>query len=94
MDFTIKPTLEKLNSKIESTKNQLNEKFQSQEILIKSSLVNIKSDISKELNEHLTSCNKLHKDFLDKSRDIDLIKDDLSSKYDRMRLDLREAQDA
>lgn len=94
MDFTIKPTLEKLNSKIESTKNQLNEKFQSQEILIKSSLVNIKSDISKELNEHLTSCNKLHKDFLDKSRDIDLIKADLSSKYDRMRLDLREAQDA
>ena len=94
MDFTIKPALEKLNNKIESTKSQLNEKFETQETLIKNSLVNIKSDISKELNEHLTSCNKLHDEFLLKSNDIDIIKNDLSNKYNRMRLDLREVQDS
>ena len=94
MDFTIKPTLDKLNTKIESTKNQLNEKFETQETLIKNSLINIKADISKELNEHLSSCNKLHDKFLNKTLEIDEIKNDLSNQYNRIRLDLREAQDS
>ena len=93
MDFTIKPALEKLNNKIETTKNQLNEKFETQDLLIKNSLVSIKSDIGKEINERLTAFNKLNTDFLAKSNQIDKIKTDLDNQYNRMRLDLKENQD-
>ena len=93
MDFTIKPTLEKLNTKIDKTQKQLTEEFANHQSLIESTIMNIKSDVSKQLHEHIISCNNLQNDFQAKAAEIDQIKEAVSNQYNRLRLDLREAQD-
>lgn len=59
-DFTIKPRLEKLNIKIEDTKSQLQEQFKRQEDVIFSAITQIKSDVTKDLNEHLKQCSDIN----------------------------------
>ena len=58
-DFTIKPKLDKLNTKIEDTKSQLDEKLKQQEDTIISAITKIKADVTKSLDNHISQYNNL-----------------------------------
>ena len=80
MDYTIGPKIEKLNKKIDTTKSQLTEAISRKEQILTNALTQIKSDVNQLLTHHIA-------EFKD-------IKENFSGKYDRLKLDLKEYQDA
>lgn len=80
MDYTIGPKIENLNKKIDTAKSQLTESMNRKEKILTDAITQIKTDVNQILENHVTEFKETKCNF--------------SDKYDRLKLDLREYQDA
>lgn len=80
MSYTLEPKIENLNKKIDTAKSQITESIERKEKILTNAISKIKSDVNQILEQNIKNFDETKKSFYDK--------------YDRLKLDLREYQDA